>query len=763
MELLRDRTADYLNFEIGTPFIKDAYGHFPFQTDCIDFLFRRQRPLSQWQNGAPVIVLPSLGTDSAGELATLVAPAGTCAWEVLMEHTQETEVHSMTELWCPMSGRPNRVLAVLLPPGYGKTAIAAAFVSKLPPQAKVLYLTKTGLLSQTEKSIRRWCLPPSLPVFLPRHPTVAGTKKGIRMAAISGETFLRSSYAVAKSFLREDECLEKFDVLIFDEAHADAKCICEALSFREDWGRPYPRALLLSGSPGTFVERRAEWFRDIVDDHFYLSGGGKADSALGMPRVCFQMSHSPPQSDFDCGRYVLAIVDMLQSDDTTWGDKRCFGVALLWWAYFKESGGRIPIWGEAVHGKFAWTLLRAMEQKLVYDYSTEAKRRETEKRILSEYLSSGLVYVYRKIAEAAGRPDDALVERLWSERNQDVPLPALPPQKELDPLAPIWLPRLFHLAPPMKEWKKLHTEAYRWKNDKANSLVDVAVASLRVKRGEPVPKVLMCIPDMSLEKRREALSLLCNLPKRNQLCNDLCHSTCKKSHDASRFRKDGKLQHSFPPWLLQHQERRQIHGRIQEACPGSLLYVITPDMAEKDRTRAIQLFNDQSHEHIRTLRPLRIQGEKSKTHVGGFLKVLLKADIYDVLVAYINHPQLCIAFGETLTLGWNGQERFNGLAIPSCEFDPEIVMQRVGRLQRPCRGYGNIHLAISVFMPVLADTIERVLLAEVFQSQQVRADSKVLGVEISASKEDIEAAMRKKGRLGLTAGKRLLEARRLGI
>ena len=802
MDCLTDRSWDYFEFSTGEKFRKDAEGLFPYQRDCVDFLFRNKRVPTEWRPEHFCVVQPPLGSDLPGRVGKLVANVplpgrvgkhvASDYWEVTTQDSPDTEFHPATELWCPLSGRPTGAAAVYLPPGYGKTAIATKFICSLPPKARVLYLTKAGLLRQTEAAILSWgTRPPNLVEKIADfHALVNGDQLADNVRARE-RGFILATYTVCRGAALRDG-IALFDVIVFDEAHTELNTIVNMFPRRDnEWQRPYPRIVLLSGSPETMCAR--PWCKEVISDTFYMARSEHAAMALGMQGLLFRIEYIPPPRDFDVNGYILRFCDW-----GALGRNHCFAIALLLWAYFKKGIVFSPSQSKAIRDK----LLHAMLARFTLqdERASLKRRREYQRRTMSNFLISGAVFIVNCLSNFS---HDSVNCVEWIQREAGdlaTDLGPLPPSKRIDCSreVPLWETRLFRLCPKMAEWKKAHEYAVYgpgFSHGHTEELRRVAIRSLRSHRGEAVPKILLCNPLHDRARRMHVLDRLLNVPRRTQLCPVIAHPEhvgcgclrevrclaqisaippsmnfflpcggmvsredmlCGKSHEKTRFRKDGKLRNGAR-WLLSRKEQRAIHGIQDEpGLEASLVYIISPDMSDKERADAIGHFNKNCNSLRLSLWPLLRQAEKKKGSASPFLRIILTADVYETLVSFLDVPQLCIAFGETMTLGFNGQERFNGLVIPNCEFDYETVMQKVGRLQRPCRDDAHAGELISVVMPATKSTVEELILVPAFQSSQVKADARTLQISCRASKAEIEAAMRKVGQRGLAPGRRLL-------
>jgi len=876
---LRDRQTDYLEFRLGTPFARDESGLWPFQADCVQWLQRRQRPVSAWATDTPVALLPRRGSSHVrlGVLAA-DAPVGG-AWPVMMEDSMEEEYHGESTLWAPLSDTPKEAVAVLLPPGFGKTAVATAFVGQLPLGTRALLVTKTGLLQQTEGEAARVGAATGTPP-----PRLARTRADFeaQLGEEGTDDFVITSYAVATGdgLLRSRAA---FGVIIFDEAHAEASTFVRSdgrheggtsgLPPRGEWLRPYPHSVLLSGSAETLVER--SFFFKSIDDSFYLTKGLHAPAALRMPCVEFRLKMAHPGAGFDLPRYILAVARHFSGEG-----RGCFAIALLWWAYER----RTKVWyagsdASPSPSELADGVLRCLTHSMrmrLRDVAVSAEKKKdfaSLRGALLEMQSLGVVTAWLRLSEAAGPgPRRLTQEAPWPAGFAEDTWPAwvtaeLPTCRDPERSAPLSTSRLLRLSPSLTEWRNVHAAALgrTTRVDPLENLARTAAESLRARSDGSRPKVLMVVPETP--SREEVLRRLCNLPDRNRLCphmtqvgadfilprgvsrehwlvwearaactarrqmarevrevRDECLPVCRMSHNRERFTTDGKrLRDPCERWCLHH-EGGEENGELLSlpGLQGALVYVLTPNISERHRAAAVGHFNRNCHAAFRALRPLLEQAQRQarpqelaasaapdapelqraqpkattekkekkakkektekkaktekkekkakteKTVTGkrkptepltlcpvaarrrpasppGFLRILGTADVAAQLELFLCPPQLNLAFGQMMSLGWNGQQRYNGLAFPQCEFDWDHVMQCVGRLQRPERAHAGKDLTISVSMPVLRLTLEDVLLSEVFTGRQREADARALGVAPTADAASVMAAARRKG------------------
>ena len=721
----RDRKWDYPELRRGVRCTPQADGLMAYQRDCVEWLFREQPEEASWEAGDPVILVPT-GGGRSGRLGELVQRLdGGERWRVRFEPGGgEVEADALAStLWCPRSDFAKAVLSVCLDPGMGKTAVMATYLARLPAGTRACVLTATGLVEPTCKELTRWLRASGDETI-----TAAATRKSWQQAmGPEGPRFVLSSYSIVRQGQGFEAAKDCFDTLLFDEAQTVWKMIGRLWpeNTSKVWLRPYPQAVLSSGTPLSGSTR----LTDVVDEVFRVSKSGHAaSSALGMPKLTFRLAKREPPAPFVRLEYLRDAMERVAGHG-----KAGVGMAILWWA-FHVGGSR---WGQADNQAFYDQILGDTQARLRMALASDGGQLKAWRKAALDVQRGGLAFVLQQMYECghARRPWN------WREEIYSHPLDVLaldlPAPVPLDPDCSIADSPLLRHGPSAKEWKETHACIY-WRERSgawASSVLNVIQEGLRMRAGEHPPQILLSLPHASSMRRREALlEDLCNYPHRNRLCSakEFCTSHgCRSSHDKCRFSRDGAR-------LLQGRDRFCLlptpntrAGQIQE-LPGlgaTRIYLVSPDQKAGDRSRSVESFSRDCWSGVRELRPLITQmGLHGRAN--RFLHVLGVADVARQLEALLVSPGLLLGLGDALDLGFNLQQRATGIALTACEYSYDKVLQLCGRIQRIPRALAPQEAGtLTVVMPCLTGTIEELILAPMLAAAAKRHSEHAAGLE----------------------------------
>ena len=719
----RDRKWGYPDLRRGLRCTPQADGLMAYQRDCVEWLFREQPEQATWEVGDPVILVPT-GGGRSGRLGVLVQCLdGGERWRVRFERGNEADALA-SALWCPRSDFEKAVLSVSLDPGMGKTAIMATYLARLPAGTRACVLTAAGLVGPTHKELTRW-LPGGETI------TVAATRKSWQQAmGPGGPRFVLSSYAIVRQRQGLKGAKDSFDTLLFDEAQTVWKTIRRLWpeNISDVWLRPYPRAVLSSGTPLSGSAR----LTDVVDEVFRVSKSGHAaSSALGMPNLTFRLAKREPPEPFVRLEYFREAMERVAVHG-----KAGVGVAILWWAYY-ASGNR---WGRVDNKAWYERILGATHMRLQVAIATEGGQQKAWRKEALDVQRSGLAYVLQQLYDECGH-----ARRHWNWREEIYSHPFgvllaadLPAPVPLDPEGSIADCPLLRHGPSPKDWKETHSYIY-WREHRgawASSVLNVIQESLRTRAGEHPPQILLSLKHASSKRRREALlEDLCNYPLWNRLCSakELCTTHgCRSSHEKSRFSRDGaRLMRGREQFCLHPAAPNTRAGQIQE-LPGlgaTRIYLVSPEQKAGDRSRSVESFSRDCWSGVRELRPLITQmGLHGCTN--RFLHVLGVADVARQLEVLLVSPGLLLGLGDALDLGFNLQQRATGICLTACEYSYDKVLQLCGRIQRIPRALAPQEAGtLTVVMPCLTGTIEELILAPMLAAAAKGRSEHAAGLE----------------------------------
>ena len=665
MRGLRDRIRSYVEFETGTPLPKGDQGLWSFQTDCARWLLPVQEERQFWRPGAAVVCPLSNGDARFGTLVALDPSDTSRRWRVHMTDTDAEEIFESQSLWRPSGAGhpPCVVVGVLIPPGYGKTAVAAFAISRMPRDVSVLYVTASGLLDQTRDELQlrlsRAQRPPLAAWFAV---TTANGKRLVEQAGESRSKLVTGRVSVTSYALLQRAShvvLESFDSVFFDEAHVAAPAVGRALSLRSSkWWQPYPRYVIMSGSAHSITRHR--WYASHVDESFYLSKSAAAPRCLGMPRVdiAFCRYSSPA---FCLRSYILKLVrvEPLDVHDSY--------LAMVWWSYERRTG----IWGRV---ELAEALILALTRSMAKRLQVSHRRRGFREELLS-LLSDGSVAAYNSLAATLRRAETWLEAALeyaglrldaanWSTLHRQA-MVRLPPPVRFERTLPLSeTPTLNASVPDLMRQHRLALGAPDH-GDRIRSIIRWVAASLRGRAGEPAPKILMCLADLPYGVAEQLMERMCNYPRRNEWCGakrDCASADCPQCHLASRFRlRSGKRVIAQPEdrWCLRKLDASEKSGELFEhpGVEAAHVFVMRPHMSERERARLVRHFNSLCELSFRALSALLQQARRNNRLSHPFLGFLNVGNgaLGDLLRRFVEVPQLHVAFGGTADLGWNFQ------------------------------------------------------------------------------------------------------------
>ena len=744
MAHVQDRHRNYAEFLTGVRLRANERGLWNFQEDCARWLLQDSVAPLEWKAGQAV-VCGRAGCQSV-RFGILVAPAGD-GWRVEMSDTYAHEVWAVDRLWQPRgcgSRAPAGVLAVLLPPGFGKTRIAATALSRYPSNVTALYVTQTGLLHQTLQALEEqlgimrgkegsaWRA-----IQLPTSSTLVSRASSRTEGVLAVTTY---------SLLRRADCdvvFDSFDSIYFDEAHTATAAITRALSRHRDadWWWAYPRIVLLSGSATALAAQRC--YRYSVRDVFYMSKTPLAPRCLNMPELVLEFRrHARP--GFDIREYVRKL---LQSPAEPY-------VPLVWWAYERCS----TLWSCRAMARLALdAIVGAMNARMSVPPHCA---REAALTLLRE----GYVFAHNVLAAQLQEPPE------WTAKLRSPPprgaLSSLPPPQECVLETPLCDYSFFRRAIPALMAR--HRGCLGAEGHSVEHIVRAAQECLRGGDG-PAPKVLLCLSDVPEEVSTRLLRRLLNYPDRNIFCGARrdCPGGCSKSHDSSRFRVAASSKVSLKDpreaWCL-----RKLAGEKSgelfdaEGVDAAHVFLMFPSMLEQERRRVVAQFNALCHAPLRALAPLVEQARRS-TGGSPFLRLLSLhgGALAQVLRRFVDVPQLHIAQGRSADIGWNFQQRQTEI-LSLCHADAGRMQQQIGRLQRPARGGVQTYVPpVRYSMLIAENTVEDFVHGDMLRGKTLHQAASLLRLQLGeASAEAIRKASVGGGRKAAEAAQELLSYRR---
>ena len=700
----RDRQWDYHDLRRGLPSIPAPSGLLAYQRDAIEWLFRKMPPRSSWAPDDPIVLLPEASGDQPGRLGTLVERLNGDNWRIRLAAVgARMKEAPASALWSPRSDHAKAILALCLAPGLGKTVVVAGFLAHLPAGTRAAILTSTGLVEQTATDLNKWLLA----LGSNSEVTVAKNKKQWQQAQLAPR-FVITSYAVAR---QEDGLLRAmcdFDTLVLDEAHKVWPAIRRLLPANQGatWLRPYPRAVLCTGTPLPTTAHVAH----IIDEVFYLTKSANTAAALGMPQVDLKLAQREPAEPFSLAAYMRAAMNYMHHRG------RGLGMATLWWAYHIQGYRWEPICNQTWYTR----LLAEIHARL--DIWKCCGRGEFQLwHAALEVQQSGLAWCLQELHKQGYGPQQWCWRRaIYEAKNygrliHDLPTP-------LSPGDSIATSQLLRKGPHAREWQDCHAASSDLQvgGSAWASALNVLRTSLSTHASKGLPQILCCLPHVITKRgREELLEELCNFPHRNKLCvnKENCSAPeCRKCHDRSRFSQDGaRLRRGHERYCFHYPGQNTRQGLIQES-PGlgaTRIYLVTAEQKSDERSRSVAAFSRDCWAGIRALSPLLAQ-MMQRPSANSFLQVLGIVDVSVQLEALLVSPGLLLAVGDCLNVGFNLQQRATGLALTACEYDYDKLMQQCGRIQRIPRALAPQEAAtLTVSMPATLHTIEHVILAPI--------------------------------------------------
>jgi hypothetical protein len=696
----RDRQWDYHDLRRGLPSAPGPSGLLAYQRDAIEWLFREMPPRSSWAPDDPIVLLPGGSGGQPGRLGTLVERLNGDNWRIRLDAVGAgVKDVPASALWSPRSDHAKAVLALCLAPGLGKTVVVAGYLAHLPAGTRAAILTATGLVEQTATDLNKWLLA----LGSNSEVSVVNTRKKWQQSQLAPR-FVIASYAVARQKDGLFMARRNFDTVVFDEAHKVWKAIRRLLPANQGatWLRPYPRAVLCTGTPLPTTH--------IIDEVFYLTKSANTAAALGMPQVDLKLAQHEPAEPFFLADYMRAAMNYMHRR------ARGQGMATLWWAYHIQGYRWEPICNQTWYIRLLAEIHSRLEMAL-----HAGPRHLAWWQAALEVQRSGLAWCLQELHKQGYGPQHWCWRRAiyeakgYGDLSWNLPTP-------LSPGDSIATSQLLRKGPHAREWQDCHAVSSDGQvgGSAWASALNVLRTSLSTRAGEHPPQILCCLPHVNTKRGREKLlEELCNFPHRNKLCvnKENCSAPeCRKCHDRSRFSQDGaRLHRGYERYCFHYPGQNTRQGLIQDS-PGlgaTRIYLVTAEQKSDERSRSVAAFSRDCWAGICALSPLLAQMTQ-RPRANSFLQVLGIADVSVQLEALLVSPGLLLAVGDCLDVGFNLQQRATGLALTACEYDYDKLMQQCGRIQRIPRALAPQEAAtLTVSMPATLHTIEHVILAPI--------------------------------------------------